>query len=103
MARRLVRRAMEHIRTNYQKDFLNDEILWDGLVLHLACGYSGYLLGLRTENPFMEEVKRTYPSSYYDSLELAVSADSTILMGISRSIIKSSMAVLSLPPDRLTA
>lgn len=71
LARRLVRRAMEHIRTNYQKDFLNDEILWDGLVLHLACGYSGYLLGLRTENPFMEEVKRTYPSSYYDSLELA--------------------------------
>ena len=34
---------------------------------------------------------------------MPVSADSTILMGISRSIIKSSMAELSLPPDRLTA
>jgi len=34
---------------------------------------------------------------------MPVSADSTMLMGISRSIIKSSMAVLSLPPDRLTA
>ena len=71
LARRLVQRSMEHIRTNYQKDFLDDEILRDGLVLHVASGYSGYLLGLRTENPFMEEVKRTYPSSYYDSLELA--------------------------------
>ena len=35
----------------------------------------------------------------YDALVL----DSTMSMGISRSIIKSSMAVLSLPPDRLTA
>lgn len=71
LARRLVRRSMERIRTDYQKDFLDDEILRDGLVLHVASNYCGYLLGLHTENPFMEEVKRTYPSSYYDSLELA--------------------------------
>ena len=41
--------------------------------------------------------------SYISGNSMPVSADSTILMGISRSIIKSSMAVLSLPPDRLTA
>lgn len=71
LSRRLVHRAMEHIRASYQKDFLEDDILRDGLVLHVASNYGGYLLGLCTENPFMEEVKRTYPSSYYYSLELA--------------------------------
>ena len=71
LSRRLVHRAMENIKRSYQKDFLEDEILRDGLVLHVASNYGGYLLGLRTENPFMEEVKRTYPSSYYYSLELA--------------------------------
>ena len=41
--------------------------------------------------------------SYISGNSMPVSADSTMSMGISCSIIKSSMAVLSLPPDRLTA
>lgn len=71
MARRLVHRALEHIQSNYQKDFSGDEVLRKGLVQHVASHYGEYLLGLRTDNPFMEEVKRSYPSSYYYSLELA--------------------------------
>lgn len=70
-AEELVTSALEQVRSNYHVNFFRDQPLIHELTRHVAANYDGYLLGLRADNPLLSELRRTYPSSYYYSQQLA--------------------------------
>lgn len=70
-AEKLVTSALEQVRSNYHVNFFQDQMLIRELTVHVAANYNGYLLGLREDNPLLGELRRTYPSSYYYSQQLA--------------------------------
>ena len=67
----LVMEALEKIRHNYGVDLSRDEFLVYGLTFHVASNYGKYLLHMETENPFYEELQKSYPTAFYYSIELA--------------------------------
>lgn len=67
----LTQRAFERIKANYKVDLLQDDILVNGLILHIASNFSRYLLGMETENLFYNDVLETYPTAYYYAMEVA--------------------------------
>lgn len=67
----LTQRAFERIKANYKVDLFQDDILVNGLILHIASNFSRYLLGMETENLFYNDVLETYPTAYYYAMEVA--------------------------------
>jgi len=67
----LIRKAMKKIMDNYGVDLSGDEVLVNGLILHVASSYGKYLTRMESENPFYEELQKIYPTAYYYSIELA--------------------------------
>ncbi len=52
----MTERAFQRIKNDYKVDLFQDDILVNGLVLHLASNFSRYLLGMETENLFYNDV-----------------------------------------------
>ncbi len=71
LCKEIIWSAFERIRKSYQIDLTEDFVLRNSLEKHLARNFGGYLLGTNTENIFIEELKKAYPSAYYYALELA--------------------------------
>ena len=67
----LTERAFQRIKNDYKVDLFQDDILVNGLVLHLASNFSRYLLGMETENLFYNDVLESYPTAYYYAMEVA--------------------------------
>lgn len=67
----LTARALQRIRANYHVDLIGDEILVNGLILHIASNFRRYLLGMETENLFYNDVLERYPTAYYYAMEVA--------------------------------
>lgn len=67
----LIMKAMKKIHDNYGVDLSGDEVLVNGLILHVASSYGKYLVHMESENPFYEELQKIYPTAYYYSIELA--------------------------------
>lgn len=67
----LTERAFQRIKDNYKVDLFGDDILVNGLILHIASNFSRYLLGMETENLFYSDVLETYPTAYYYAMEVA--------------------------------
>lgn len=67
----MTERAFQRIKNDYKVDLFQDDILVNGLVLHLASNFSRYLLGMETENLFYNDVLESYPTAYYYAMEVA--------------------------------
>lgn len=67
----IVERALCRIRMNYNLDLFQDEILINGLILHIASNFRRYLLGMESENLFYNSVLEVYPTAYYYAMETA--------------------------------
>lgn len=67
----LVLRSLKRIQRNYNVDLSEDEILVNGLILHIASSYRKYLLGMETENYFHNTMLENYPTAYYYGMEVA--------------------------------
>lgn len=67
----LVMKGLKKIQDNYGVDLNGDEVLVNGLILHVASSYGKYLVHMETENPFYEELQKIYPTAYYYAIELA--------------------------------
>ncbi len=67
----LTQKAFQRIKANYKVDLLHDDVLVNGLILHIASNFSRYLLGMETENLFYNDVLETYPTAYYYAMEVA--------------------------------
>lgn len=68
---KIVETALKRIHQDYQLDLMSDEILVNGLILHIASSYRKYLLGMETENDFHDNILETYPTAYYFAVEIA--------------------------------
>lgn len=67
----LVMKGLKKIQDNYGVDLSGDEVLVNGLILHVASSYGKYLVHMEAENPFYEELQKIYPTAYYYAIELA--------------------------------
>lgn len=67
----IVERSLERIKENYKIDLEHDEILVNGLILHIASNFRRYLLGMEMENLFYNSVLEVYPTAYYYAMEAA--------------------------------
>ncbi|MDD3361147.1 MAG: PTS sugar transporter subunit IIA [Hespellia sp.] len=68
---RIVERSFTRIHKNYQINLSKDEILVNGLILHIASNFRRYLLGMEMKNLFYNNVLEIYPTAYYYAMEVA--------------------------------
>lgn len=68
---KIVESALNRIRRDCRIEFLKDETLVNGLILHIASSYRKYLLGMETENYFHNTMLESYPTAYYFAVEVA--------------------------------
>ena len=68
---RIVEASLKRILQNYNMNLMGDEVLVNGLILHIASSYRKYLLGMETENSFHNTILEHYPTAYYFAMEVA--------------------------------
>lgn len=69
--RRIVEKSLQRIKQDYMLDLQGDEILVNGLILHIASSYPKYLLGMETENYFHNDILKKYPTAYFYAMIVA--------------------------------
>lgn len=69
--RTLVQKSLDNIQEKYGVDLTKDTNLFSGLVDHISSCFGKYILDLETDNSFLAEARKNYPSAYYYSIELS--------------------------------
>ena len=69
--RTLVQKSLDNIQEKYGVDLTKDTNLYSGLVDHISSCFGKYILDLETDNSFLAEARKNYPSAYYYSIELS--------------------------------